>query len=161
MYPGVCLRGYQSGEGHIGTRWLYLDSAWGQGAPYGYTGDLDKVTNDQGQCPTNRASMMGYASLYTGTVVVEKAEGGDNWFSFTIDGEDVLHHKITGTWTGPVYLGNSDTPVVSSGKELDGNDKPVVTSAGKLSKVPSKKDAPQVLSAVKARYNTNGKLLFR
>ena len=73
----------------------------------------------------------------------------------------MLHHKITGTWTGPVYLGNSDTPVVSSGKELDGNDKPVVTSAGKLSKVPSKKDAPQVLSAVKARYNTNGKLLFR
>ena len=105
--------------------------------------------------------MMGYASLYTGTVVVEKAEGGDNWFSFTIDGEDVLHHKITGKWTGPVYLGNSDTPVVSSGKELDGNDKPVVTSAGKLSKVPSKKDASQVLSAVKARYNTNGKLLFR
>ena len=95
--------------------------------------------------------MAGYASLYTGTVVVEKAVGGDNWFSF----------KITGTWTGPVYLGNSDTPVVSSGKELDGNDKPVVTSAGKLSKVPSKKDAPQVLSAVKARYNTNGKLLFR
>lgn len=161
MYPGVCLRGYQSGEGHIGTRWLYLDSAWGQGAPYGYTGDPEKVKNDQGQSPTNRASMMGYASLYTGTVVVEKAEGGDNWFTFKIEGEDVLHHKITGTWTGPVYLGNSDTPVVSSGKELDGNDKPVVTSAGKLSKVPSKKDAPQVLSAVKARYNTNGKLLFR
>ena len=161
MYPGVCLRGYQSGEGHIGTRWLYIDSVWGQGIPDGIIDASKAETDRERGTRLNKASMAGYASLYTGTVVVEKAEGGDNWFTFKIDGEDVLHHKITGTWTGPVYLGNSDTPVVSSGKELDGNDKPVVTSAGKLSKVPSKKDASQVLSAVKARYNANGKLLFR
>ena len=29
-----------------------------------------------------------------------------------MDGQDVLKHRITGTWTGPVYLGGTDTPVV-------------------------------------------------
>lgn len=159
MYPGVCLRGFQSGEGHIGTRWLYLDSVWGQGAPYGYTGDLSKVTNEEGQCPTNRASMTGYASLYTGTVVVEKADGGDNWFTFKIEGEDVLHHKITGTWTGPVYLGNSDTPILSSGKTLDGNNKP--ETASRLSTVPSSDRASEISSAIKAQFDATGKRSFR
>lgn len=156
MYPGVCLGGYQT-QVHEGTRWLYIDSVIGNGKPEHYKDESYKGMDIW----LNLPSMKGYASLYSGTVTIEKSNKGDNWFTFTIAGEDVLFHKITGTWTGPVYLGNSDTPVVSSGKELDGNDKPVVTSAGKLSKVPSKKDAPQVLSAVKARYNTNGKLLFR
>ena len=36
--------------------------------------------------PLNIPSMKGYASLYTGTVTIEKAEGGDNYFTFIIDG---------------------------------------------------------------------------
>lgn len=33
MRPGVALRGYQGGEGHIGTRWLGIGSAIGNGYP--------------------------------------------------------------------------------------------------------------------------------
>ncbi len=112
MWPGVCLRGFQATE-HIGTRWLFIGNAIGNGYPE-YMKDPIFVTDG----PLNVPSMKGYASLYTGTVTIEKADGGDNYFTFIIDGEDVLHHSITGTWTGPVVLGTSDTPVVSSGKEF-------------------------------------------
>ena len=70
----------------------------------------------------NIPSMTGYASLYEGTVTITKADGGDNWYTFEVNGEDVLHHKITGSWTGPVVLGGSDTPVADSGKHFDEED---------------------------------------
>ena len=113
MWPGVCLRGYQADE-HIGTRWLYMGNAIGNGKP-AFHKDPDYFVIDG---PLNIPSMKGYASLYEGTVTIKKAEGGDNYFTFIIDGKDVLHHSITGTWTGPVVLGNTDNPVVSSGKEF-------------------------------------------
>lgn len=114
MWPGVCFRGFQAADGHIGTRWLDISSAIGNGFPQYYKDPDYFVTGGWLNVP----SVYGYASLYEGTVTIKKAEGGDNYFTFEINGEDVLHHSITGTWTGPVVLNNSDTPVVSSGKEF-------------------------------------------
>lgn len=114
MYPGVCLRGVQVSEGHIGTRWLGMGSAIGNGNP-SYHKDPDYFVTDGW---LNVPSVKGYASLYEGTVTITKADGGDNWFTFEVNAQDVRHHNITGTWTGPVVLGGTDTPVVSSGKEF-------------------------------------------
>ena len=54
-----------------------------------------------------KRQMKGYASIYEGTVTITKAEGGENWFTFEVDGEDVLHHSITGTWTCLLYTSAS------------------------------------------------------
>lgn len=115
MWPGVCFRGYQAAEGHIGTRWLDISSAIGNGYPR-YYHDKDYTVNNGW---LNVPSVYNYASLYEGTVTVTKADGGENYFTFEIDGQDVLHHKIKGSWTGPVVLGTSNTPVVDSGKHFD------------------------------------------
>lgn len=117
LQPGACYRGYQATD-HIGTRWLYISSAIGNGKPRYYHDPNYMVQNDWLNIP----SMTGYASLYEGTVTITKADGGDNWYTFEINGEDVLHHKITGSWTGPVVLGGSDTPVADSGKHFDEED---------------------------------------
>ena len=71
---------------------------------------------------TNRLSML----LNT----IAPGNGGDNWYTFEVNGEDVLHHKITGSWTGPVVLGGSDTPVADSGKHFDEEDSASSGSAG-------------------------------
>lgn len=124
MQPGVCYRGVQA-DYHIGTRWLDISSAIGNGIPtYSHSGE--EVINGW----LNRPSVFGYASLYEGTVTVTKAEGGDNWYTFVIDGEDVLHHKITGTWTGPVVMGNSDDPVEGSGRDFKEEESASSGSAG-------------------------------
>ena len=47
---------------------------------------------------------------------------GESAHYHRVNGEDVLHHKITGSWTGPVVLGGSDTPVADSGKHFDEED---------------------------------------
>lgn len=151
MYPGVCLGGYQT-EAHEGTRWLYIDSVIGNGKPTYYKDDKYEGINIW----LNRPSMTGYASLYTGTVTVEEAANGE--FTFTIDGEDVLHHKITGSWTGPVYLQNGEK-AVSSGTELDGTKEP--TTSNRLSTVPSSENAQQISAAVKAQFDATGKRSFR
>lgn len=115
MWPGVCYRGVQLEEGHVGSRWLDISSAIGNGYPSYYHDPTYFVIDGWLNIP----SVYGYASLYEGTVTITKADGGDNWFTFEIDGQDVLHHKIRGSWTGPVVLGNSDTPVVDSGKHFE------------------------------------------
>lgn len=143
MWPGVCLRGFQATE-HIGTRWLFIGNAIGNGYPE-YMKDPIFVTDG----PLNVPSMKGYASLYTGTVTIEKADGGDNYFTFIIDGEDVLHHSITGTWTGPVVLGTSDTPVVSSGKEFGSTraEKTSTVSQQKSNRIPTARELKGLLPA--------------
>lgn len=142
MQPGVCLRGVQVTEGHIGTRWLGMGSAIGNGHPTNYK-DPDKVViNDWLNVP----SVKGYASLYEGTVTITKADGGDNWFTFEIDAQDVRHHSIKGTWTGPVVLGGSDTPVLSSDKEFTRS-----ASAARKSSVESKRRIPNYVELKYAR----------
>lgn len=131
MWPGVCFRGVQVSEGHIGTRWYEVCSAIGNGYPQYYHDPEYKVVDGWLNVP----SVSGYASLYEGTVTITKADGGDNYFTFEIDGQDVLHHKIKGTWTGPVVLGNSDTPVVDSGKHFEAE----TTTTAKSEKVATRK----------------------
>lgn len=135
MWPGVCLRGFQETE-HIGTRWMFIGNAIGNGYP-SYMKDPEFVFNG----PLNVPSCKGYASLYVGTVTIKKADGGDNYFTFEINGEDVLHHSITGTWTGPVVLGGSDTPVVSSGKEFGTTSTTSVSTASQKSgRIPTSRE---------------------
>lgn len=139
MWPGVCFRGFQAGDGHIGTRWLDISSAIGNGYPKYYHDPKYMVTDGWLNVP----SVYGYASLYEGTVTITKADGGDNYFTFEIDGQDVLHHKIKGTWTGPVVLGNSDTPVVDSGKHFEAETTTTAKSekdATRKSKAPMMRD---------------------
>ena len=143
MRPGVALRGYQDGEGHIGTRWLGIGSAIGNGYPK-YHSDPDHIVIDGW---LNIASMKGYASIYEGTVTITKAEGGENWFTFEVDGEDVLHHSITGTWTGPVVLGDGVTPVVSSGKEF----KPAAAAAPEAKPASEKQRFPTMRDAADSK----------
>ena len=143
MRPGVALRGYQGGEGHIGTRWLGIGSAIGNGYPK-YHSDPDHIVIDGW---LNIASMKGYASIYEGTVTITKAEGGENWFTFEVDGEDVLHHSITGTWTGPVVLGDGVTPVVSSGKEF----KPAAAAAPEAKPASEKQRFPTMRDAADSK----------
>ena len=90
-------------------------------------------------------------------MTVEKVEGkGDNYFKFTIDGEDVLHHKIRGSWEGPVYQkvdsGEVDeddnpiyneVPVVSSGYEF-----PATTTSSAAGRLSARKLTPERLSAM-------------
>ena len=143
MRPGVALRGYQGGEGHIGTRWLGIGSAIGNGYPK-YHSDPDHIVIDGW---LNIASMKGYASIYEGTVTITKAEGGENWVTFEVDGEDVLHHSITGTWTGPVVLGDGVTPVVSSGKEF----KPAAAAAPEAKPASEKQRFPTMRDAADSK----------
>ena len=74
LQPGACYRGYQATD-HIGTRWLYISSAIGNGKPRYYNDPDYMVQNGWLNIP----SMTGYASLYEGTVTITKADGGDNW----------------------------------------------------------------------------------
>lgn len=157
MQPGVCLRGFQTGsEGHIGTRWMDMGDTWGRGLPYGFVGDESTLEKSpDGEYRTNRASMLGYASLYTGTVTVEQAEGQPaHYFTFTIDGYDVLQHRISGTWTGPVYLGDSETPVYTSGKYLDGPTIPETTQSAARQMIERNMKAAE---AFKAQYRAAGR----
>ena len=105
---GVCVCGYNC---FYGTSMLRVMSAIGWGYPSGYYDPDYTVANGWLNVP----QFGKYASIYSGVVTVAKADGGDNWFTFTVDGRDVLKHRITGSWTGPVCLGNTDTPVVQSG----------------------------------------------
>ena len=105
FYPGVCVRGYNC---YYGTSMTFTTSAIGWGYPSGYYDPEYKVVEGWLNVPTYNK----FASIYAGTVTVEKAEGGDNWYTISVNGQDVLKHTITGTWTGPVYLGGTDTPVV-------------------------------------------------
>lgn len=105
--PGVCVRGH---DGNGGTTWQFIASAIGWGYPSGYFDPEYKVANGWLNIPT--ASQ--FASIYGGSITVSKAEGGDNWYTFKIDGIDVVKHKVTGSWTGPVYFGGTDTPVQQS-----------------------------------------------
>ncbi|WP_418424636.1 hypothetical protein [Alistipes sp.] len=106
--PGVCVRGY-TGKG--GTTWQFIASAIGWGYPDGYFDPEYMVANGWLNVPTANK----FASIYGGSITVSKAEGGDNWYTFKIDGIDVVKHKVTGSWTGPVYLGGTDTPIQQSG----------------------------------------------
>lgn len=105
FYPGVCVCGYNC---YYGTSMTFTTSAIGWGYPAGYYDPEYKVQNGWLNVPV----IDEFASIYAGSVTVEKAEGGDNWYTISVDGQDVLKHRITGTWTGPVYLGGTDTPVV-------------------------------------------------
>lgn len=107
FYPGVCVSGYSC---YYGTSMMRVVSAVGWGYVNGYY-DPEYMVEDGW---LNIPVLGKFASIYSGTVTVEKAEGGDNWYRFTVDGRDVLKHRITGSWTGPIYLGNSETPVLES-----------------------------------------------
>lgn len=108
--PGVCVRGYRGPQGTDGTSWQFITSAIGWGQPNGYYDPEYRVSNGW----LNVQTVGGFASIYSGTITVSKAEGGENWYTFTIDGKDVLKHTITGSWTGPIYLGGTDTPIEQS-----------------------------------------------
>lgn len=111
FYPGVCVRGYNC---YYGTSMIFKTSAIGNGYPKGY---YDPTYVVQGGW-INTPVIDKFASIYAGTVTVEKAEGGENWYTISVDGRDVLKHRITGSWTGPIYLGGTDTPVVQAGSTV-------------------------------------------
>lgn len=134
MVPGVCLPGYASTDGTDGFRYVRLKEITGSGYPTGLRDDLKtQVGTDQWGNPIygldeenpnpwfgtdvnivgmNKPGQDLFACAYSGSVTVEKAPGGDGWFTFKFDVADVLNHKITGTWTGPVYLnGDPSAPV--------------------------------------------------
>ena len=67
--------------------------------------------------------------------------------TFEVDGEDVLHHSITGTWTGPVVLGDGVTPVVSSGKEF----KPAAAAAPEAKPASEKQRFPTMRDAADSK----------
>lgn len=118
--PGVAPRGFQGVEGNQGTRWEKIENAIGNA-------DIDGDGEVEVDVPLNIPSVKGYACLYSGSVTIEKADGGENWYTFTIDGMDVLKHKITGTWTGPVCLAGGTTPVLpSETKAFQGRRMPLV-----------------------------------
>lgn len=127
MKPGVCVRGYTGANGTDGTRYLNIVNVIGNGYPYGLNEDL--MGNEeyfQIDGPLNLATINKFACLYEGTVTISKAQGPsgeDNWYTFEIDGKDVIKHTIKGTWTGPVWLnGNTSTPVQTSfGTFMAGN----------------------------------------
>lgn len=108
---GVCVCGYNC---YYGTSMMRIMSAIGWGYPNGHVDPNFTVANGWLNIPT----MGEFASIYSGTVTVAKADGGDNWYTFSIDGRDVLKHRVTGSWTGPVYLGGTDTPVEQSGAAM-------------------------------------------
>lgn len=92
--PGMAARGRFTTEADwSGTRWMHF-----------LTG-LDHLYLD------------GHAMGYGGEVKVEKAAGGDNWFTFTIDVTCVRGMHVRGTWTGPVINGFTNEPVRSTGTE--------------------------------------------
>lgn len=121
FYPGVCVCGY---NGYYGTSITHTTSAIGWGYPNGYYDPEYTVANGWLNIPTIDI----FASIYSGTVTVEKADGGDNWYTISVDGQDVLKHRITGTWTGPVYLGGTDTPVVQPATAMQTSVKPSAPS---------------------------------
>lgn len=149
--PGVCPRGYMTSDGVIGTRWLKVVERLGMV----WVDENENGVVDEGEMkkdyPTGYASYDDYACLYGGSVTIEKAEGGENWFTFTIEGEDVAFHKVTGTWTGPVYLNDTDTPVVSSGNEFPATSS-VKSTARRLPASPSV-SKEQIVSAIKAQHS--------
>lgn len=53
-----------------------------------------------------------HANFYGGEVTITKAEGGENWFTFEVDGICVREHHVRGSWTGPVYRYKGTDPVV-------------------------------------------------
>lgn len=105
--PGTAPRGYQGMEGNLGTRYMDIANAIG-------SGDIDGDGVVEENVPLNIPTQAGFACLYEGTVTISKAAGGENYYTFEIDGMDVLKHKITGSWTGPVCLMGTDTPVLPS-----------------------------------------------
>lgn len=117
-YPGTCLLGHTLDHG--GTTMMRIMSAMGYGNPTGYF-DPDYFffdTENTGETFWLNVPTIGiYAALKDGAVSIEKADGGDNWFTITVKARDILKHTITGTWTGPIYVGNSDIPAVDSGME--------------------------------------------
>lgn len=104
FYPGVCVCGYNC---YFGTSMTFTTSAIGWGYIWGYYDPEYKAVNEWLNVPT----IGEFASIYGGTITVTKAEGGDNWYTISVDGKDVLKHRITGSWTGPIYLGGTDTPI--------------------------------------------------
>ena len=52
-----------------------------------------------------------HANFYGGEVTITKAEGGENWFTFEVDGICVREHHVRGSWTGPVYRYKGTVPV--------------------------------------------------
>lgn len=121
FYPGVCVRGYNC---YYGTSMTFTTSAIGWGYPSGYYDPEHIVANEWLNVPTYGE----FASIYSGSITVQKADGGDNWYTITVDGRDVLKHRITGTWTGPVYLGGTDTPVVQPVTAMQTSVKPSAPS---------------------------------
>lgn len=111
FYPGVCVCGYNC---YYGTSMMFITSAIGYGYPTGYYDPTYMASNDWLNIPTINK----FASIYAGSVTVSKAEGGKNWYTISVDGRDVLKHRITGSWTGPIYLGGTDTPVVEAGSTV-------------------------------------------
>ena len=105
--PGTAPRGYQGMEGNLGTRYMDIANAIG-------SGDIDGDGVVEENVPLNIPTQAGFACLYEGTITISKAAGGENYYTFEIDGMDVLKHKITGSWTGPVCLMGTDTPVLPS-----------------------------------------------
>ena len=122
FYPGVCVCGYNC---YYGTSMTFTTSAIGWGYPAGYY-DPEYKYPETGWL--NRPTIGEFASIYSGKIVVEKADGGDNWYTISVDGQDVLKHRITGTWTGPVYLGGTDTPVVQPVTAMQTSVKPSAPS---------------------------------
>lgn len=104
---GVCVPGIVLNNPINGTYIARVVSAIGWGYPEGYFDPTYTVANGWLNVPTIGLR----ACIYGGSVTIEKAEGGDNWFTFTVNARDVRKHNITGSWTGPFYVNYSDTPV--------------------------------------------------
>lgn len=155
--PGVSPRGYMHTDGALGTRWEKVVEAIGNRWDDENNNGIQDPGEVKENVPVGEPTLGGYACVYAGTVTVEKVEGkGDNYFKFTIDGEDVLHHKIRGSWEGPVYqkvesgqVGEDgkpiydEVPVVSSGYEF-----PATTTSSAAGRLSARKLTPERLSAM-------------
>lgn len=144
MKPGVCVRGYPGVAGNDGTRYQNIIEIIGNGFPFGLA-DEYKV----GPVPVNEPINIGtwdeFACIYGGSITVSAADPtaeGVPQYTFEFNGLDVLQHKITGTWTGPVYLdGDRNKPMQLN---ADASETPEQTKTGAAARdrkmIPSRED---------------------
>ena len=144
MKPGVCVRGYPGVAGNDGTRYQNIIEIIGNGFPFGLA-DEYKVGPVPENEPINIGTWDEFACIYGGSITVSAADPtaeGVPQYTFEFNGLDVLQHKITGTWTGPVYLdGDRNKPMQLN---ADASETPEQTKTGAAARdrkmIPSRED---------------------
>lgn len=100
--------------------------------------------------------MDGHAFGYGGEVKVEKAEGGDNWFTFSIDVTCVRGMHVRGTWTGPVINGFTNEPVLSTETDVT----PTAAAVRKHAAIPGPAEVRKAAAQLPGALRDNPKQRF-